>query len=147
LPISSRRTIERKSRSRRAAWSLRAPRCGALQAKAGGFVGVGTRQFGALLAAPAADAVLADCDGLDVSDDEGLLAPDLFCPGLRNIGTFEGAAMLAAPHPLLLHDVGDKFPTDAIRATYRALGASKRLRIESRKLSDNEIVEWISKLK
>ena len=29
--------------------------------------------------------------------------------------------------PLLLHNTGDKFPTDAIRATYRALGASKNL--------------------
>jgi dienelactone hydrolase len=101
----------------------------------------------AVLAAPAADAVIADCAQLDVASDEALLAPDLFCPGIRNIGTFEGAAMLAVPHPLLLHNTGDKFPTDAIRATYRAYGASYRLRIESRKLGDDEIAEWISKLK
>jgi hypothetical protein len=100
-----------------------------------------------LLAAPAADAVVADCSQVDATSDEVLLSHDLFCPGLRNLGTFEGAAMLAAPHPLLLHNVGEKFPTDGIRATYRALGASEKLRIETRKLSDEEIVEWISRLK
>ena len=99
----------------------------------------------AMLAAPAADAVVADCDQLDVVSDAALLAPDLFCPGIRNIGAFEGAAMLAAPHPLLLHNTGDKFPTDAIRATYHALGASKKLRIESRKLNDDEIAGWIAR--
>jgi len=109
--------------------------------------GSGRTGLGALLAAPAADAVIADCDQLDVSRDEALLAPDLFCPGIRNIGTFEGAAMLAAPHPLLLHNTGDKFPTDAIRSAYQALGASKKLRIESRRLTDDEIVEWVSRLK
>jgi len=76
-----------------------------------------------------------------------LLAPDLLCPGIRNIGTFEGAAMLAAPHPLLLHNTGNQFLTDAIRAAYRALGASRKLRIESRKLSDDEIADWISTVK
>ena len=101
----------------------------------------------ALLAAPATDAVIADCSQLDVASDEALLQPNLFCPGIRNIGTFEGAAMLAAPHPLLLHNTGDKSPTDAIRATYRALGAGKKLRIESRKLSDAEIADWIAQLK
>jgi hypothetical protein len=75
-----------------------------------------------------------------------LLAPDLLCPGIRNIGTFEGAAMLAAPHPLLLHNTGDKFPTDAIRATYHALGADEKLRIETRKLSEDEIADWLSKI-
>ena len=109
--------------------------------------GIGRAGLVVLLAAPAADAVVADCCALDVTSDEALLAPELFCPGIRNIGTFEGAAMLAAPHPLLLHNTADRFRGAALRATYRALGASKKLRIESRKLNDDEIVEWISKLK
>jgi hypothetical protein len=108
--------------------------------------GSGRAGLCALLAAPAADAVVADCDQVDVSSDEALLAPDLLCPGIRNIGTFEGAAMLAAPHPLLLHNTGDKFPTTAIRSAYQALGATKKLRIESRRLSDDEVAEWIAKL-
>jgi hypothetical protein len=101
----------------------------------------------ALLAAPAADAVVADANQVAAASDEALLAPDLFCPGLRNIGTFEGAAMLAAPHPLLLHNVGDQFPTDALRATYRALGAADKLRVETRRLSEEEIAAWIAALR
>ena len=82
---------------------------------------------------------------LDVTSDEALLAPDLFCPGIRNIGTFEGGAMLAAPHPLLLHNTGTNFPTDALRSTYRAMGASDKLRVVAARLPDEELVEWISK--
>ena len=48
--------------------------------------------------------------------------------------------------PALLHNVGEKFPTAAIRSAYKALGASKDLRIEPKRLSDEEIAEWISRL-
>ena len=109
------------------------------------LVGTGRAGLWALLAAPAAGAVVADCDELDVTSDEGLLAPDLFCPGIRNIGTFEGGAMLAAPHPLLLHNTGEDFPTVALRSTYRALGASDKLRVVASTLPDEELVRWILK--
>lgn len=111
------------------------------------LVGVGRAGLAALLAAPAAGGVVADCDVLDATRDDALLAPDVFCPGLRNIGTFEGAAMLATPHPLLLHHTGDHFPTDAIQAVYQAAGARGRLRIEPRELTEDELLGWISKLK
>ena len=55
----------------------------------------GQAAFWSLLAAPAASAVIADCGQLDVSDDQNLLPPGLFCPGIRNIDTFAGAAILA----------------------------------------------------
>jgi hypothetical protein len=97
-----------------------------------------------LLAAPAAAAVIADCDGLDVTSDEALLAPDLFCPGIRNIGTFEGGAMLAAPHLLLVHNTGENFPTEALRSTYRSMGASDKLRVVGAALSDEELARWIT---
>ena len=109
--------------------------------------GAGRAGLWAMLASPAADAVVADCDQLDVSRDEVLLAPDLFCPGIRKIGTFEGAAMLAAPHPLLLHNTGGTFVTDAVRSAYQAIGASDKLRVESSQLPDAELVQWISRLK
>ena len=99
-----------------------------------------------LLAAPEADAVVADGMEFDTTNDQALLADGIFCPGIRNVGTFEGAAMLAAPHPLLLHNVGDKFRTDDIRAAYRALGATDKLRIESKRLSNEEIADWIARL-
>jgi hypothetical protein len=97
-----------------------------------------------MLAAPAAGAVVADCGQMGVSSDEALLAPDLFCPGLRNIGTFEGGAILAASHPLLLHNAGGDFPTEAIRSAYRAIGASDKLRVVASRLPEAELVRWVS---
>src|SRR5262249_33839419 len=93
--------------------------------------GLGHAGLSTLLAAPAADAVAVDCAQLDDKDDKALLAPDLFCPGLRNIGSFQAAPMLAAPHPLLLHNVGNNFPVEDIRAAYRALSAMDRFRHEA----------------
>jgi len=111
------------------------------------LLGTGAAGLWALLAAPAAGAVIADCAQLQVASDEALLAPDLFCPGIRNIGTFEGGVMLAAPHPLLLHNTGTDFPTDALRSTYRAMGASDNVRVVAARLPDEELVRWITELK
>jgi hypothetical protein len=99
-----------------------------------------------LLAAPSADAVIADVGALDVANDDTLLAPGLFCAGLRNIGTFEGGAMLAAPHPLLLHHTGGIFSTSGILSAYRAVSARGSLKLETEKLSDEVLMEWIGKL-
>ena len=111
------------------------------------LVGHGRAGLSTLLAAPAADSVVADCDQLDAIDDEALLSPDLFCPGIRNIGSFEGPAMLAAPHPLVLHNTGSKFSTEALRSTYKTAGANAQLRIESNPLSDEDLVNWIAQMK
>ncbi len=81
---------------------------------------------------------------MDATSDQNLLGPDLFCPGIRNIGTFEGGAMLAAPHPLLLHNTSTNFPTYAVRSTYRGLGASDKLRVVAAHLPDDELVRWVS---
>ncbi len=105
--------------------------------------GTGHAGLWALLAAPGAGAVVADCANVDVTNDEALLAPDLFCPGIRNIGTFECGAILAAPHPLLLHNTGENFTTDALRSAYRALGASDKLRVVAAPLPDDELVKWL----
>jgi hypothetical protein len=75
-----------------------------------------------------------------------LLVPDLFAPGLRNIGTFEGAAMLASPNPLLLHNTGSSFPTDGIRSAFQASGTPRKPRIEAGQLADDALVDWVSKL-
>jgi hypothetical protein len=108
------------------------------------LLGKGRAGLWALLAAPAAGAVIADCAELDVTSDQALLAPDLFCPGIRNIGAFEGGAMLAAPHPLLVHHTGEKFTSDALRSIYRAVGASDNLRVVAAALPDEELVRWIA---
>ncbi len=62
--------------------------------------GANQAAFWSLLAAPSADAVIADCNHLDTSNDQNLLPPGLYCPGIRNIDTFTGPLTLAAPHPL-----------------------------------------------
>ena len=108
--------------------------------------GTGRAGLWCLLAAPAAGAVIADCDQLDVSDDQNLLAPDLFCPGLRNIDTFAGAATLNAPRCLLLHNVAGNFPIAGLRAAYKALKAQNNFQSESHRLTDDQIVGWISRL-
>jgi hypothetical protein len=108
--------------------------------------GTGRTGLAALLAAPAADAVSADCDALDLASDQALLARDLFCPGIRNIGAFEGSAILAAPHPLLLHNTAKALPTAGLSSTYLGLGARRKLTIESERLSDEQIVSWISRI-
>jgi hypothetical protein len=99
-----------------------------------------------LLAAPAADGVVADCDRLDLADDKSLLAPDLFCPGLRNIDSFTGAAMLAVPKPLLLHNVSSSFPISELQSCYRALDAGQKFEVESARLEAAQIARWLAKL-
>jgi hypothetical protein len=105
---------------------------------------IGTARAGllALLAAPGADALIADCASLDVSDESALLAPDLFCPGILAMGGFEGAAILATPHPLVLHNTGSKFPTSALLSSYSAAGIPGKLRTSVRSLSDTEIAQF-----
>jgi hypothetical protein len=105
------------------------------------LVGRGRAGLLALLAAPGADAVMADCDRLDASDESALVAQDLFCPGILALGGFETAGMLAAPHPLILHNTGEHFTTEALRATYTAIGTQGKLRVDSGRLNDEDLAE------
>jgi hypothetical protein len=109
--------------------------------------GAGTAGLWALLAAPAADAVVADCAGLESASDTALLAPDIFVPGLRKIGGFEGVALLATPNPLLLHHTGEKFPVESLTAAYAGLKAAKSFQTHAGILTDAQIAEWIGKRK
>jgi hypothetical protein len=70
-----------------------------------------------------------------------LLAPDLFCPGILAMGGFEGAAVLATPHALVLHNTGAKFPTDSLLSAYKAAGVPGKLRTDVVHLTDTEIAE------
>jgi hypothetical protein len=94
------------------------------------------------MAAPAADAVAADCGGVDTSSDEALLAPCVFAPGLRCIGGFEGAAMLAAGKPLLLYNTKGKLESGGTEAAYEAMEAEKRLVVTEAAWSEEEILRW-----
>ncbi len=100
-----------------------------------------------VLAAPATDSVVAGCDEFDASSDQALLADDLFVPGIRRIGVFEGAPMLAVPHPLVLHNTADKFPTAGLRDAYLTAGAYRVYREESAALDDDAVVNAIAQMK
>jgi hypothetical protein len=63
------------------------------------------------------------------------------------MGGFEGAALLAAPHPLFVFNTGQRFPTGALRAGYENVGELDKLRIASDKIGDDEIVKWAAGLK
>ncbi len=108
--------------------------------------GKGRAGLWGLLASPAADALVADCDAQMISSDEMLLKADLFIPGLRKIGSFEGAAILSAPHPVLLHNTGD-IRKSSLPATYQNLDSSKKIRLAFDRLSDQEIADWIARIK
>lgn len=106
--------------------------------------GSGRAGLWAQLAAPAADAVIADCAGTDLTTDSELMKQDLFTPGLRKIGAFQGATLLAAPNALLLHNPGEKFPTEWLQAAYGKSGAFRR---EAKALDDAAQADWIAQLK
>jgi dienelactone hydrolase len=108
------------------------------------FCGSGRAGLWTLLAAPAADLVAADCDGLRSENDEALLAQDLFVPGLRKLGAFEGVAILAAPQPLLLHNTGGNFSTAALQRVYKENRAAQRLRQQASTLADPAVADWLA---
>ena len=105
------------------------------------LAGEGRAGLYALLAAPGADAVIADCNELDLSNESNLLAPDLFCPGILAMGGFEGAAILAVPHPLFLYRAGQNFPTDSLASAFKAAGVPGKLRIAVGNQTDSELAE------
>jgi hypothetical protein len=104
--------------------------------------GSGRGSLWSMLAAPAADGLAVDCSALDFSLDENFLGPGTFAPGLRRIGTYKGAAMLAAPNPLLLHHTGGKFACFDIGAAYRAADAEDRLELAEAPLSEVDLLRW-----
>jgi dienelactone hydrolase len=111
-----------------------------------GLAGQGQAGLWALLAAPAADVVAADCDRTDLTTDDALLTDDLYAPGLRRLGDFHTAAVLAAPHPLLLHNTGDKFAAMTwIQDVYGSLGAVPALHTETTLTTDAALAAWLGR--
>jgi hypothetical protein len=59
--------------------------------------GQGRAGLWALLAAPASDAIIADCAQLDSSNDRELLSQDLFAPGLRRLAPSKASPRSTPP--------------------------------------------------
>ena len=95
----------------------------------------------ALLAAPAADGVVADADGFDGLAVERWMRPDMFTPGILAIGGLDGVASLAAPKPLTIHDASPNFSDTWLRRAYQSALASNKLKITTTKLSAEEITK------
>lgn len=108
------------------------------------LVGAGKAGLWTLLAAPEADAVAADCTQFDLTNDAGLLADDLFVPGLRRMGDFATSVVLAAPHPALLFNTGSSFTaTDRIADAYKNIDAVQALSISRGDMEIADVTEWV----
>jgi dienelactone hydrolase len=97
-----------------------------------------------LAAAPLADAVIADCAEFDSNSEIQLTSQDIFMPGLRKLGGFQGIAMLAAPRPILMHNAGVRFEFLQIRDLYDKIRKSRSLRVEPGKLGSEALADWVT---
>lgn len=108
--------------------------------------GAGRAGLWAMLAAPASDAIVADGAQFDSTDDRNFLARDLFSPGLRKLGGFEGVLAMNTGNPLLLHNLGDKFTISYLRHVYKGMHTPERLRAERAALDEARLVQWVAEL-
>lgn len=109
--------------------------------------GEGQAGLWSLLAAPAADAIIADCDQFDSTSTEAFQTAELFVPGILRIGGFAGVASRAAPRPMLVHNASSRFDAEPIARAYSSVNASHTLRREAQRMNDEAIVKWISELR
>ncbi|MGC8742942.1 MAG: alpha/beta hydrolase family protein [Verrucomicrobiia bacterium] len=106
--------------------------------------GEGRAGLWTMLAAPVCSGLIADADQFNSENDNSLLARDIFVPGIRRIGSFEGVLALAAPNPVLIHNTGTIFKTSTIRRVYNNTGASNAIEILTKPVNDREILDWLS---
>lgn len=98
------------------------------------LVGEGRAGLWAMLAAPVADILIADCSQFDDSTDEAVMAQDLFFPGFRRVGGLQTLAALAAPKPVVLHNINPNFDIGTLRSVYTSANAQKNLQLRPDKL-------------
>ena len=89
----------------------------------------------AVFAAPLVDAVIADCSELSDAADDALLRPGSFFPGIRRIGSFQGALELARSDRTVLHGAGG-----ALELKMAKLGAKQ---VRSEKLTGASLANAI----
>jgi hypothetical protein len=108
------------------------------------IIGSGDGAVAALLAAPLANAVVADAAGLDESKDSDLLKPVIFFPGSRRIGSLQGIAALAAPNPLFVHNFAE-ISSDWLPPLYKKNSA--HLKLQRERASDAAVAGWVAGLR
>lgn len=109
------------------------------------LVGVGQAGAWCLFAAPfTPEGTRVVADLAQVGNDEHIRwQTDLFTPCLLKAGGFATAVALAAPRPLLLHDVSADLDLAPFRAAYQAAGAPKALRVEEKPLGPKGVAAWL----
>ena len=93
--------------------------------------------------APAIDRMVIDAAQFDSSSDEAFIK-SMPIPGVRRAGDFTTAVTVAPLTPLLIYNAGNKFKAEKIEAVYKAFGKAENFKSQSAKLSDAELVTWLS---
>lgn len=109
------------------------------------LIGIKEAGLWALLASPAFDGTVADCNSTDLTNDDAMLTPELYAPCLRKMGDFGTAGILASSKPLLLHNEGSKFPASLkIVNAYKVSGSLDRVKFKTSLAEDKEIIQWMT---
>ncbi|HZS05441.1 MAG TPA: acetylxylan esterase [Blastocatellia bacterium] len=109
------------------------------------LIGIDEGGLWALLAralAPQVDRMIVDASQADNTSDEALLKR-LPIPGIRRAGDFTTAVTVAPKTPLLIHNTGNHFRTDAMAKAYSTLGKAEDFQVKSERLGDAAIIEWL----
>ena len=93
--------------------------------------------------APDIDRMVVDAAQFNSSSDEAFIK-SMAIPGIRRAGDFTTAVTVAPLMPLLIHNTGNKFNTEKIEAVYKTFGKAEDFKSQSAKLSDPELVTWLS---
>ena len=81
-----------------------------------------------------------------VDDDAFWIRRENLIPDIRRIGGLNGPLLLAAPHPVFLHNTGSLFPVATLFQTYRGLGATGSLHLQPDRAADKAVLDWIRTL-
>ena len=107
------------------------------------LAGEGKAGLWAVMAAPLADAVIADCNQVNEQSDDIYLDRNLFFPGIHRMGDFQGVLALAVPHPLLLHNAGHQMSANWIKPLYNNLEVGQKFNFSESKYSDAQLANWL----
>ena len=113
------------------------------------LIGIGEAGLWSLLAAGFADVknVIVDAAEFDLRydiDGNAVFLETLPIPNIRQVGDFRTAGTLIAPRPLTIHNTGEAFDTAWIAEVYGNIGVRQHLLVEKNRLSDAEIVAWVT---
>jgi hypothetical protein len=97
----------------------------------------------AILAAPLADAVIADAHQFDATP-ENLIHPNIFFPGFYSIGGFAGALRAAAPNPVLVHNLHASSDLPRLEQLYSAVSEKAHFTTAREKKDATSLAAWIT---